>query len=85
MPRPQFTIRALLVAMLVSAAFFGGVRFERERQRRADEAAALAFKTARMMLQGRATKPIKKDGFEFSFNSAEDRRFLFDHLPFLSE
>jgi hypothetical protein len=40
MPRPQFTIRALLVAMLVVAAFFGGVRFERERRRQADEAAA---------------------------------------------
>ena len=25
MPRPQFTLRALLVAMLVVAAFFGGV------------------------------------------------------------
>jgi hypothetical protein len=32
MPRPQFTIRALLVAMLVVAAFFGVVRFERDRQ-----------------------------------------------------
>jgi hypothetical protein len=36
MPRPQFTLRALLLAMLVVAAFFGGVRFERERRRRAD-------------------------------------------------
>ena len=25
MPRPQFTLRALLVAMLVVAAFFGGM------------------------------------------------------------
>ena len=38
-PRPQFTLRALLVTMLVVAAFFGGIRFERERRRRADEAA----------------------------------------------
>ncbi|HWB08782.1 MAG TPA: hypothetical protein VG826_30305 [Pirellulales bacterium] len=38
MPRPQFTLRALLVAMLVVAAFFAGVHFERERQRRVDEA-----------------------------------------------
>ena len=37
MPRPQFTLRALLVAMLVVAAFFGGIRFERERRRREDE------------------------------------------------
>ena len=39
--RPQFTLRALLVAMLVVAAFFGGIMLERRRQRRADEAAAL--------------------------------------------
>ena len=39
MPRPQFTIRILLMLMLVVAAFFGGIRFERERQRRAEEAA----------------------------------------------
>ncbi|HWB14494.1 MAG TPA: hypothetical protein VG826_35040 [Pirellulales bacterium] len=40
MPRPQFTLRALLVLLLAVACFFGGIRFERERQRRADEAAA---------------------------------------------
>ena len=40
MPRPQFTIRALLVLLLAVACFFGGIRFERERQRRGDEAAA---------------------------------------------
>jgi hypothetical protein len=38
MPRPQFTLRALLVAMLVVAAFFGGyalgVRNERQTPRR---------------------------------------------------
>jgi hypothetical protein len=38
MPRPHFTLRVLLVAMLVVAAFLGGVRFERERRRRADQA-----------------------------------------------
>jgi hypothetical protein len=38
MPRPQFTLRALLVAMLVVAAFFAGIRFERERQRRREDA-----------------------------------------------
>ena len=38
MPRPQFTLRALLVLMLAVASFFGGITFERERQRRADEA-----------------------------------------------
>ena len=40
MPRPQFTLRALLVAMLIVAAFFGGVRYERERRRREDAAIA---------------------------------------------
>jgi hypothetical protein len=40
MPRPQFTLRALLVATLVVGAFLGGVHFERER-RRQDEAAAV--------------------------------------------
>ena len=29
MPRPQFTMRALLVAMLVVAAFFGGLSLQR--------------------------------------------------------
>lgn len=40
MPRPQFTLRALLVLMLSVGCFFGGIRFERERRRRADESAA---------------------------------------------
>jgi hypothetical protein len=35
--RFQFSLRALLMVMLVVAAFFGGIRFERERRRRADE------------------------------------------------
>jgi hypothetical protein len=29
MPRPQFTLRALLVAMLVVGAFFGGMAVQR--------------------------------------------------------
>lgn len=29
MPRPQFTLRALLVAILVVAAFFGGIATQR--------------------------------------------------------
>lgn len=40
MRRPQFTIRALLVTMLVVGAFFGGIHFERERRRREDDAIA---------------------------------------------
>ena len=38
--RPQFTLRALLVAMLAAACFFGGIRYERERRRREEERAA---------------------------------------------
>lgn len=38
MPRPQFILRALLVAMLVVAAFLGGIHFERERQKRGEKA-----------------------------------------------
>jgi hypothetical protein len=38
MRRPQFTIRALLVLMLVVAAFFGGIKFERERRIREEQA-----------------------------------------------
>lgn len=34
MPRPRFTLRALLVAMLVVAAFFGGIHFEQRWERR---------------------------------------------------
>ncbi|HVX13511.1 MAG TPA: hypothetical protein VHC22_20165 [Pirellulales bacterium] len=37
MPRPQFTLRALLVAMLAVGCFLGGIHFERERRRRALE------------------------------------------------
>lgn len=33
MPRPQFTLRALLVAMLVVAAFLGGMAVQRERDK----------------------------------------------------
>ena len=32
--RYQFSLRTLFVVMLVVAAFFAGIRFERERQRR---------------------------------------------------
>jgi hypothetical protein len=44
--RFQFSLRTLLVAMLVVAAFLGGIRFEREWRRREDQAAALAAKSA---------------------------------------
>jgi hypothetical protein len=43
--RFQFSVRALLVLVLAAACFFGGVRVERERQRRQD-AVALAARDA---------------------------------------
>lgn len=45
MRRPQYTLRAVLVATLVVAAFFAGIRFEREWRGREDEAAARAAST----------------------------------------
>src|SRR5579863_2039514 len=51
MPRPQFTLRALLVLMLAVACFFGGIRFERERERREGlERERLAFEAERAKL-----------------------------------
>lgn len=38
MRRPQFSIRALLILMLVVGAFFGGIKFERERRIREERA-----------------------------------------------
>lgn len=35
--RFQFSLRSLLVVILVAASFLGGIHFERERRRRADE------------------------------------------------
>jgi hypothetical protein len=84
MSRPQFSIRTLFVAMLVVAAFFAGLRFERERRRREDEAAALTAKAAQGMVQGRARMRFKQGGFEFSFNSDEERRLISDQLDFLN-
>ena len=55
MARPQFSLRAFLVAVLAVAAFFGGIRFERERQRRASEAAALAARQSRVKRYTRFT------------------------------
>lgn len=60
MPPPQFTLRALLVAMLVVAAFFGGIRFERERRKRADKAETQAATSkARWALTAPAGLPRK--------------------------
>jgi hypothetical protein len=80
MPHPQFTIRTLLWLMLAAATFFAGLRFERERRRREDEAAALAAKRAQGMPQGSAPRRIKKGPFEFSYNSEGERRYILEQL-----
>jgi hypothetical protein len=64
MSRPQFTLRALLIGMLVVAAFFGGIHFERERRRR--EGArhippAPEFKLSREAAVAKAAKNRPKD------------------------
>jgi hypothetical protein len=41
--RFQFSLRWLFVAMMAVACFFGGIRFERERRRRENEALAGGF------------------------------------------
>ena len=58
MTRPQFALRSLLLAMLVVAAFCGGIQFERERQRRKDEKLAIQpeFKLSR---EAKALKPTQ--------------------------
>jgi len=63
MPRPQFTLRALLVAMLVVAAFFGGIQFKRERRRREDEARKIVpgFKLSREAAAVKAQKKAQKE------------------------
>ncbi|HWB08196.1 MAG TPA: hypothetical protein VG826_03185 [Pirellulales bacterium] len=50
MRRPQFTLRALLVLIFGAACFFGGIHFESERRRRADEAMTPRFPTAGFQL-----------------------------------
>jgi hypothetical protein len=44
MPRPQVTHRALLALLLAVACFFAGIRFEKERRRRAIQAELKARK-----------------------------------------
>ncbi len=62
MPRSQFSLRALLVVMLIVASFFGGLRFERERRRQEDEARKLVpeFKLSREAAAIKAAKKAAK-------------------------
>ena len=79
MPRPQFTLRALLVAMLVVAAFFGGVEFGRvEGQRRFEAERARLLREAMDMAeasrqgQERAAKMWPADATSAEDASAEE-------------
>ncbi len=51
MRRPQFTLRALLVLMLVVCAFLGGIHVGRQCQKADDEAAALAAEQDKLVLE----------------------------------
>jgi len=54
----RFSLKALLVLMLSAACFFGGIRVERERQRREDEAAALAARNAELAAMARSRQQM---------------------------
>jgi hypothetical protein len=56
--RFQFSLRALLVATFGVACFFGGIGFERERRRRADEAAAALAANSPPLKARAVAKPI---------------------------
>jgi len=69
MPRPQFTLRALLVAMLVVGAFFGGAVFGTKRERQRLEAERAAVKQDREGLQYERMQ----GQFDWSVNMLEER------------
>jgi hypothetical protein len=52
MYRPQFSLKTLLWLTAVVAAFAGGIRFERERRRKQDEAALEAAIQADYFISG---------------------------------
>ena len=68
--RFQFSLKWLFVAMLAVACFFGGIRFERERRRREDEAAAEAGQKSLYHLQF-ARGPMWADEIDSSGDSQQ--------------
>ena len=63
MPRPQFTLRALLVLMLAVACFFGGIRFEthwRRRERQREHEAWKLVPVFKLSREAAAWKAAKK-------------------------
>lgn len=82
MPRPQFTLRALLVAMLVMAAFFAGVRVgaKREQQflesQRADVKAAEAKVARAARTVQAASKTLSERDRRVTKKQAERARML---------
>ena len=76
MPRPQITLRALLVLMLAVACFFGGIWFERERRRRADEAETHAALQGRLIRysQGICDVRVGDDGHKTHVTLGRVRR-----------
>ncbi len=66
MPRPQFTLRALLVAMLVVGAFFGGMAV----QRRLDESASRIHLRSE---HGDVDVMVLRDGSEWIMQAPPDK------------
>ena len=62
MRRPQFSIRALLILMLVVAAFFGGIKFERERRTREERASHAPIATTPPSAGYSVVQTISADG-----------------------
>ena len=61
MPRPQFTLRALLVAILVVAAFFGGMAVQK-RMNKADSVIMRVRVGGGPLPEGRGESIILGDG-----------------------
>jgi hypothetical protein len=54
MPRPQFSLKSLLWLMVVVAAFFAGIQFERDRRRRELEKVSWPILSGLKTADGRA-------------------------------
>jgi hypothetical protein len=61
MPRPQLSLRTLLWSMVVAAAFFAGIQFERERRNREDDEQAMSLPPGVIRLERPFTRvyPVK--------------------------
>jgi hypothetical protein len=72
--RFQFSLRALLVVMLVVACYFGGIRFERERRWREDKGAV-----ALRVRNPRSVHPMYRGGFAVNENATAVGPYITPH------